>query len=774
MLRSLAAALNETYDCILGRIRTSHQDLVRTALRWIAVAQQPLLVEELIEACTVKREAGGQVCEEPRLSPADIMLLLRHLVVLEKNGTATDLTPTAACNKDYIGFAHASVRDYLTTPECMAPALRQSFTIDLQQAHLHVANSCIAYLLRTNTLANRQENFPLRPYTWGFWALHFRLTVANENEDVPKSPLQHAQALHDKVAFGRSRDVSDLLKPFDLWPFLRRALLDCLRKPYFFEEYMDPVAGLEGSYPYTPLDATSEQIRLLHIVPNQNNFTDIRCKTVHVSLNTPQAIKVVACAHEPKSKRKQIWLNGHAFKVRAIEQASLRTVRESSSQSRPLLTKIVELYDTDEEEDPDEHTNLYDSIVSAAASETLYVGDAPENEAWALEIIRLTEQLLEVHSDDASNDLSCLLRSRPSANPFVCLDSLFHRGLWRTLVDFKAGMFANKKLTFRYGANILPFARLESFVGKATHAFQLIKSAFNDVSLDSAVLEESTQWENVLGLFRMRAQMNDTYLVNPVKATIVIQTLYATRYRESLIQDRFKTLRSLMPYELYTKRDPKPVGRSPLRSQIQHDLAGSLCVDFCYNTLLFTRNLDPFTLYFPNTELRFLSLPSWARFCQISSSVPLKKNPQPLLIHELVERTDGPFCAGGREWQETPQITLRHGLRALHLRGFLIDTIRVTAPHAPMNPSKYAEISEHRQWHRTRRGRFHVLSSRRAQAGHFLAILIGGKTPFLLERYGGFESVTNEYRLIGEWYVNDECQHNKQDWTLTSTAMSTV
>lgn len=159
--------LAETYDSILLRISRStqtHQDLVKTALLWIAAAKQPLLVEELIEACTVRLEAGGQVHKGLRLSPAAIVLLLRHLVTVEKAETATDLMSTAESTKDYLGFAHFSVREYLTTAQYIAPTLRQSFAIDLEQARLHVASSCIAYLFRTNTWDKRQNEFPLREY----------------------------------------------------------------------------------------------------------------------------------------------------------------------------------------------------------------------------------------------------------------------------------------------------------------------------------------------------------------------------------------------------------------------------------------------------------------------------------------------------------------------------------------------------------------------------------------------------------------------------------
>jgi hypothetical protein len=96
----------------------------------MAVAQRPLRVGELIEACIWKLEVGGQVYEDQRLSPEQIVSLLRHLVVVHEYA---DLTPTTAFYDDRLVFAHFSVMEYLTTPEYMAPDLRPSFAIDLKR-----------------------------------------------------------------------------------------------------------------------------------------------------------------------------------------------------------------------------------------------------------------------------------------------------------------------------------------------------------------------------------------------------------------------------------------------------------------------------------------------------------------------------------------------------------------------------------------------------------------------------------------------------------------
>jgi hypothetical protein len=135
MLRALPPTLNETYDQILHRIKPTHRRLANTALRFIALARQPPEVGLLIEACTAKLDGDDQGREESRLSPAELLVLLRHLVVLDtsKSWIAAGLTSTAFCREERLFFAHFSVMEYLTTPEYMAPDLRPSFAIDLKR-----------------------------------------------------------------------------------------------------------------------------------------------------------------------------------------------------------------------------------------------------------------------------------------------------------------------------------------------------------------------------------------------------------------------------------------------------------------------------------------------------------------------------------------------------------------------------------------------------------------------------------------------------------------
>jgi hypothetical protein len=282
-------------------------------------AQQPLLVEELIEACTVRLDTGGQVHEGLRLSPADIVLLLRHLVAVEKAETATDLTSTAVSTKDYLVFAHFSVREHLITD---TETLEQGSATELEQAHLHVASSCIAYLLRTNTRDKRKDEYPLRQYAWDHWAMH---AVASKTY-TPTETSKHAQDLYEKVAFGSGHDIPEDLQRIIWWTDSKRALLDCLRNPYFFEEY-----------DASELEPQMNGFRFLHIIPSRNPFGVVRLGTMHSPPDARRENEAVFFHFFAIISTKHIWLNGHRRQVHARTEAALRAMQEPSSHNRPFL-----------------------------------------------------------------------------------------------------------------------------------------------------------------------------------------------------------------------------------------------------------------------------------------------------------------------------------------------------------------------------------------------------------------------------------------------------
>lgn len=438
---------------------------------------------------------------------------------------------------------------------------------------------------------------------------------------------------------------------------------------------------------------------------------------------------------------KYIWLNGHRFAVPADAQTSLRVLRSPSLPDRLfwLDAVCINTHDFDERR---RQLALVARIFAAVQCVSIHLEDASEDEVWALEIMRLTEQLLKRDLDSTFVDLVDLLRSREPTNPFGSLKSLFQRPWWSRPWVLQEAILG-KSPVLLYGIHALPWTRLQDFVSFATYAFQPIANASQSHNCDSSILSDTVEWENVLGLVRMRGQLQRGVSTKPRD---VIQLLYASRHFEHFDERyRFWSLEALMP-----PGAPTAAG----------------CRSFCFYTMLLTKSLDVFTLYFCEKPDGFggdRATPSWFDPCVSSRSM---QSPQPLLFHELVTGSDGPFCAGGREFQKAPWIRSM----SLHLEGFIIDTILAT--HEPPSESLleqtklsdkgYSAFARRRRWFWTAGGRS-VLGPERAEVGTLLTILIGGKTLFLLEKLQMFEHclplrgrsrkplLTYHFRLIGEW-----------------------
>jgi hypothetical protein len=723
----------------ISRLTQTHQYLVNTALNWLAAAQQPLLVEELIEACTVRLEAGGQVYEGLRLSPADVVLLLRHLVTVEKAETATDLTSTVVSAKDYLVFVHSSVREYLTTAQCITPTLRQGFAIDLEQARLHVASSCIAYLLRTNTQDRRQSEHPLREYAWDHWAMH---AVASKIYTATETS-KHAQDLYEKVAFGSGRDIPEDLQRITWWTDSKRAVLDCLRNPYFFEEY-----------DASELEPRMDSLSLLHIIPSRNPFGGVRLSTMHSPPDAPQEYEAVIFRFFSIISMKHIWLNGHRHQVHAHEEAALRAMQESSSHNRPFWSDIIRIERLSARRERssllrDDDLALKSSVLASAPNVIVYLEDASEDQVWALEIIRLTDQVLKNRTDDTFNDLAKLLRSRLSPDPFACLASLFQGSGWIAFPSLMEAISGKGRLTFRYGirAHSLPFERLQNFVSPASRALHLIADASPDARYDPTGLTDTQQWNDVLDVVQIRAQLQGSLSFKPRN---VIQLLYASRHGWYFdFIGHFCSVRALMPFG------------APLRSDLADLNIDKAFIEICSYILLLMNNLDLFTILSPKA--------SWGRRdFQGSRSM---ENSQPLLYQELITGADGPFCAGGREFLG---LVIHRRKRRYYLKGFQIDRISAMPDNplifrdyqldqARLDRTGYGKFMRGRQWYETAGG-LAVLGPQEAPVGAVLTILIGGKTPYLLEK------VRNHFRLVGEWYVNSQSFRGQKYRALTSLA----
>ena len=187
-LRALPKTLYDTYDRILLSIDSAYHQQAIHVLRWLAVARRPLYIEEAAEIVTTlpaDEDENPIYDADNRLSdPNDVFQICLSLVstsvtaeVKSQNG---QLIPA-----EFLRLAHFSVKEYLTSQ-----AIRQgpysAFHVNEFEAHMSVAQACIAYLLNVNGPANSRTSLelPLADYAANFWNVHAELGFHAENGSI--------------------------------------------------------------------------------------------------------------------------------------------------------------------------------------------------------------------------------------------------------------------------------------------------------------------------------------------------------------------------------------------------------------------------------------------------------------------------------------------------------------------------------------------------------------------------------------------------------------
>lgn len=495
---NLPPSLNKTYDQILRRLqREPHRTLVENALRWLVAAYHLLTVEELIEACAVRLHDDGPRLGR-RLKPAQLAALLRYFVVFRKHGTSKQLAPHEVSMNDHIVFAHFSVKEYLLHPAEMAADLQPSFSLELKLSHLHVASSCVGYLLQTNTMQQRQEVFTLRPYAWDLWALHAMASTADFVQNIEP----RAKDLFEQVAFGDGSKVPVDLQRVVWWSQSENILLECLRRPYFFAEYAIRSEDGHSSSPQLiePLHPSAEEIRLLVIHPSEYQFTGIRCSTKVVSLRTSVSYDAIFYKRGDTTMEKQIWLNGHPFRLTENAEENLRRRRVLDSVERPIWIDVACINRHDKKERSSQFS-LMAKIYSAAASVWISFGQISDEETWALEIIKSVKRLSEYDKTSDRESLAHLLQSRARTNPFLAIKSFLELFFGKKLWGVQEALLA-RKVVLVHGTHVLPIGSLQNFVVQTLYDLPLVIDDATEFAHDSAVLENSPMWMRLESIFR--------------------------------------------------------------------------------------------------------------------------------------------------------------------------------------------------------------------------------------------------------------------------------
>lgn len=202
-LHSLPASLDDYYERILTEIGGKYREDALRLLRWLAFAQSPLNLSELVDAATID-PMEGKVDLANRGDLDDVLHILSGLVVTAKvpqvgedeyisrhysgdlverpghQGSADH--PHQSKKATVVRLAHFSVREYLESTRIVQGSA-QEFHLRSGREHLCLARSCLAYLIHyskskgnlASAASEDLEAFPLLNYASQSWFHHSSL-----------------------------------------------------------------------------------------------------------------------------------------------------------------------------------------------------------------------------------------------------------------------------------------------------------------------------------------------------------------------------------------------------------------------------------------------------------------------------------------------------------------------------------------------------------------------------------------------------------------------
>lgn len=174
-LKSVPRTLEETYRNILAGISQEDRDIIREMLLWVTcTAGGPLSLEELAEAAVYG--SMHWIEDSPRMTAMDPDTRLLNPLDFVK--TCRSLLRHDATS-GYLGLAHASVYDYLTS-DAILETDAAFFHLDTEACLFKITCCCLTYLSQPvfsdgycgteEELENRLQEWPLSYYAATYWS----------------------------------------------------------------------------------------------------------------------------------------------------------------------------------------------------------------------------------------------------------------------------------------------------------------------------------------------------------------------------------------------------------------------------------------------------------------------------------------------------------------------------------------------------------------------------------------------------------------------------
>ncbi|KAK5109315.1 hypothetical protein LTR85_002866 [Meristemomyces frigidus] len=236
-LRSLPTTLDATYDRMLATIESLYRKEAIVLLQWLAYAQSPPSLGELVEAAIVDITEEGHIEVDERGGLEDTLEILSGLVVLvavdtedyesEHEENVRNYETDDQRNEDLgsevldyedtdkpaayrhrrikedtkVRLAHFSVKEYLESERILQSEVKE-FYLESAIGHRLLAQSCLTYIMHYSSSNEKSStsqdliDFPLLRYAARSWFYHASIQQAQESTREA-SFLSCRDAVHD-------------------------------------------------------------------------------------------------------------------------------------------------------------------------------------------------------------------------------------------------------------------------------------------------------------------------------------------------------------------------------------------------------------------------------------------------------------------------------------------------------------------------------------------------------------------------------------------------
>lgn len=678
-LYSLPRDLDDTYESILSKITEE----TLTALRWIAFATRPLLIEELIDACVINYSESlnmeQQFDRQNRFTPSDFLDLLPGLVALDPplQGFKSFLPGV-----HIVTFAHFSVQEYLLGERIkVGPA--KMYSLEPRLSNHALARDCLAYLRCCNSFSLRTATYPLRGYAWDYWAWHSKFETSKSHDKIGTD----AQALFESIVYQESANseasldyLLSLLSDVAVWHAMPRSakiqLLGCLRVPFFYKEFNIGTWPSSSSfnssprqYEYQPLRSDRQEIRLVELFPSPKTFTEIRCKMLTVSLVDKTQFDALSYVWGNPLRVGYVRVDGLLLQVPTNLVNVLRNFRGKGNKDKRVLFADAICFNRNivpEEELTVEDLNIMMSpamgleretrlqltpqIFKAAQQVAIGLGERDDADAKAIEFVReITSKPIEESRDGQETKARPTTSYNAELGPSVL--RLFQRKWWLRSWPIQE-LILPLRATLYYGDMAVTFETFQKF-------FQMeneLQKYLDDSSYDMLVTNKA--WIGAKRVSKIRSEYAQGR-IPPLP-----ELLWATQLHEARrARDKIYALLGLLSLEQEESEHLVIRYSSDIDLFIQvatYILAQNATVD-----ILSYASCHPFQ----NSNAKDYC-PSWVPNFAIAQTSP------PLICGIFSPHDHEDLYNAGKQ-KELPEVEVSNDSKRLQVKGFRIDTIEV-------------------------------------------------------------------------------------------------